>query len=130
MKYFLKGENMKNYFLNKFNILFNLPFIIYTVIIILTYLSVGAGAIVINKSLLLIILLFVTGICLSLNRKISKIVGFILLITLFISTIIIGYYDYFKWITTIFGIIFIIYYLIIYFFNKRILKGKNKEGRL
>ena len=121
---------MKNYFLNKFNILFNLPFIIYTVIIILTYLSVGAGAIVINKSLLLIILLFVTGICLSLNRKISKIVGFILLITLFISTIIIGYYDYFKWITTIFGIIFIIYYLIIYFFNKRILKGKNKEGRL
>lgn len=66
----------------------------------------------------IIFLLLVTGISITSNKKFMEILSLISLIILIIVHLIVGYYDYIKWFSSIIGVILLIYFMFIKFFVK------------
>lgn len=100
----------------KDKILFSIPFIIYLLfgfIIVIQGLSIKLFTFIISA-----ILLFITGIGLESNKKDLKTIGFCTLAIFTILYLIMGYYDYLKWTSSIVGIINLIYFILIYLLKK------------
>ncbi len=114
-----------------FCIMLNLPFILYVILMIYLYYYIGLF-IVLDGILVYGILLFLIGICLSLNCKKATVIGSIAIIINFSLIMIAGYidslqltkYDSIKW-NFYFAISLTLYYLLMYFFKNYRVKKNN-----
>lgn len=97
---------------NKMLILFYVPLVVY--ILFTIFVLVNGLKISIVYAMLTFLLLLFTGIGLSSQNRKLEVLGFISLIIFTIWYLIMGYYDYLKWTSSIVSIVNLIYVLLVY----------------